>query len=123
MSAHCLPTVYPCPCDRFILVQARQRVLRRLAYVDGEGVVSVKGRLAASLTAGGDELVLAELVFGGAFNGMGLEALAAACSCFVFQEKGGAGGGPKVRTAAAVGMEGWSWKPGGRDSQGSKVEG
>ncbi|KAG2425704.1 hypothetical protein HXX76_013546 [Chlamydomonas incerta] len=78
-------------------LKARQRVLRRLAYVDGEGVVSVKGRLAASLTAGGDELVLAELVFGGAFNGMSLEALAAACSCFVFQEKGGAGGGPKLR--------------------------
>ncbi|KAG2452954.1 hypothetical protein HYH02_002291 [Chlamydomonas schloesseri] len=78
-------------------LKGRQRVLRRLAYVDGEGVVSVKGRLAASLTAGGDELVLVELVFGGAFNGMSLEALAAACSCFVFQEKGGPGGGPKLR--------------------------
>ncbi|GFR46723.1 hypothetical protein Agub_g8346 [Astrephomene gubernaculifera] len=77
-------------------LKARQRVLRRLAYVDEGGVVSVKGRLAASLSCG-DELVLAELVFGGAFNDMSLEALAATCSCFVFQEKGGPGGGPKLR--------------------------
>ncbi|KAG2482979.1 hypothetical protein HYH03_018106, partial [Edaphochlamys debaryana] len=77
-------------------LKARQRVLRRLAYVDGEGVVTVKGRLAAGLSCG-DELVLAELVFGGAFNAMSHEALAAACSCFVFQEKGGQGGGPKLR--------------------------
>ncbi|GLC55868.1 hypothetical protein PLESTB_001037800 [Pleodorina starrii] len=77
-------------------LRARQRVLRRLSYVDDEGVVTVKGRLAAGLSCG-DELVLCELVFAGAFNGMSLEAMAAACSCFVFQEKGGEGGGPKLR--------------------------
>ncbi|EFJ42378.1 hypothetical protein VOLCADRAFT_107315 [Volvox carteri f. nagariensis] len=77
-------------------LKARQRVLRRLTYVDEDGVVTVKGRLAAGLSCG-DELVLCELVFAGAFNAMSLEALAAACSCFVFQEKGGEGGGPKLR--------------------------
>ncbi|KXZ50647.1 hypothetical protein GPECTOR_15g331 [Gonium pectorale] len=87
-------------------LKARQRVLRRLAYVDEEGVVTVKGRVAAGLSCG-DELVLCELVFAGAFNAMSLEAMAAACSCFVYQEKGGPGPGPKLReelvgTLAAV---------------------
>jgi superfamily II RNA helicase len=63
--------------------------------------VTVKGRLAASLSCG-DELVLAELVFGGAFNGLSLEALAAACSTFVYREKGSSapGAGPKVQRDA-----------------------
>ncbi len=77
-------------------------MLRRLSYVDGEGVVSVKGRLAAGLSCG-DELVLCELVFAGAFNAMSLEGLAATCSCFVWQEKGGEGGGPKVRESIGGG--------------------
>ncbi|GIL48638.1 hypothetical protein Vafri_5094 [Volvox africanus] len=77
-------------------LKARQRVLRRLSYVDGEGVVTVKGRLAAGLSCG-DELVLCELVFAGAFNNMSLEALASTCSCFVYQEKGADGAGPKLR--------------------------
>lgn len=68
-------------------LRCRQRLLRRLGYLEGEeGLISVKGRLAADLTTG-DELVLAELVFGGTFASLDLEQLAALCSCFVGAER------------------------------------
>lgn len=68
----------------------RQRVLRRLGYVDAEGLISVKGRVAADLQTG-DELVLTELLFNGTFNSLTPEQAAALCSCFVWQEKSEAG--------------------------------
>ena len=48
-------------------LKARRRVLRRLGYVDSEGVVTVKGRAAAEIQSA-DELVLTELMFNGAFK-------------------------------------------------------
>ncbi len=53
-------------------LKARRRVLRRLGYVDSDGVVTVKGRAAAEIQSA-DELVLTELMFSGAFpyEGMG----------------------------------------------------
>ena len=43
-------------------------------------------QVAASISSG-HELVITELIFGGAFTDMGTEQLLAACSCFVCQEK------------------------------------
>lgn len=43
-------------------LKSRQRVLRRLGYVDEEGVVSLKGRLAGGLMLSEGELVMCEMV-------------------------------------------------------------
>ena len=48
-------------------LKARRKVLRRLGYVDSDGVVTVKGRAAAEIQSA-DELVLTELMFSGAFK-------------------------------------------------------
>ena len=48
-------------------LKARRRVLRRLGYVDSDGVVTVKGRAAAEIQSA-DELVLTELIFNGVFK-------------------------------------------------------
>ena len=48
-------------------LKARRRVLRRLGYVDSDGVVTVKGRAAAVIQSA-DELVLTELMFSGVFK-------------------------------------------------------
>lgn len=45
----------------------------------------------------GDELVMCEMIFGGAFNELSVEQLVALCSCFVWAEKGDAG--PKLSEA------------------------
>lgn len=58
-------------------------------------------RTRAQVAAGiatGDELVLCEMIFGGAFNALSVEQLAAACSCFVWREKSEAS--PKVGAGA-----------------------
>lgn len=52
-----------------------------------EGLVTAKGRLAAELNVGHDELVLTELILGGAFADLSPDALAALCSCFVWSER------------------------------------
>ncbi|GBF95912.1 hypothetical protein Rsub_08503 [Raphidocelis subcapitata] len=69
---------------------ARQRLLRRLGYMDSDGLVTTKGRVAADLQAG-DEIVLTEMIFTGAFNGLPTNELAALCSCFVWVEKSDGG--------------------------------
>lgn len=71
-------------------LKARQRVLRRLGYVDDEELVTMKGRVAAEVQSA-DELVLTEMLFGGVFNGMTPELVAATCSCFVWREKNDGG--------------------------------
>jgi ATP-dependent RNA helicase DOB1 len=43
--------------------------------------------VAAELSVGSSELVLTELLLGGAFADMGPDALAATCSCFVWSER------------------------------------
>jgi ATP-dependent RNA helicase DOB1 len=55
-------------------------------------VVTLKGRVAADVSSG-DELVLAELVLGGALGGWGPEQLVAAASCFVWQVRARGGRG------------------------------
>lgn len=68
-------------------LKARMRVLRRLGYIDAEGLVTAKGRVAAELNVGHDELVLTELILGGAFADAPPDVLAALCSCFVWSER------------------------------------
>lgn len=48
-------------------LKARRRVLRRLGYVDSNGIVTMKGRAAAEIQSA-DELVLTELIFNGVFT-------------------------------------------------------
>lgn len=62
-----------------------KRVLRRLGFISEEGVVEVKGRLACEINTA-DELVITELLLGGALNDMTPEVLVAVCSCFVVDE-------------------------------------
>jgi len=49
--------------------------------------VTAKGRVAAELNVGHDELVLTELILGGAFADAPPDVLAALCSCFVWSER------------------------------------
>lgn len=46
----------------------------------------MKGRVACEISSG-DELLLTELIFNGAFNDLTVEQGVALLSCFVFQEK------------------------------------
>lgn len=57
------------------------------SFIAADGLVTAKGRLAAELTSGHDELVLAELLMGGAFADLATDQLVALCSCFVWSEK------------------------------------
>jgi len=61
-------------------------------------VASLKGRVAAGLSSC-DELVMTELLFGGAFTGLTPEQAAALCSCLVWAEKAPAGAGKRRRGA------------------------
>lgn len=67
-------------------LKSRRRVLKRLTFVDSEGLVTKKGRTAAEISTG-DELVLCELIYGGAFGPLAPDQLAALVSCFVWREK------------------------------------
>eukprot|EP00741_Cyanophora_paradoxa_P014004 tig00020723_g13518.t1 len=64
----------------------RRRVLRRLGFASGEGVVEVKGRVACEVSTA-DELLATELLFNGVFNELQVEQCVALCSCLVYQEK------------------------------------
>mmetsp|Transcript_37581 Transcript_37581/g.96143 ORF Transcript_37581/g.96143 Transcript_37581/m.96143 type:complete len:1017 (-) Transcript_37581:98-3148(-) len=77
-------------------LKARLRVLRRLEYVNTDGVVSLKGRFAAHINSA-DEIVLTELVFEGTFRNLTPTQAAALISCFVWQEKGAAAQSSRVR--------------------------
>lgn len=68
-------------------LKARRRVLRRLGYVSMEGVVEVKGRVAAEIQSA-DELVLTELIFSGAFKDLTCEQVVALVSACVWRERG-----------------------------------
>jgi ATP-dependent RNA helicase DOB1 len=52
-----------------------------------EGLVTAKGRVAAELSVGHDELVLTELLLGGAFADTPPDVMAALCSCLVWSER------------------------------------
>ncbi|DBA84763.1 hypothetical protein WJX77_001199 [Trebouxia sp. C0004] len=75
-------------------LKARRRVLRRLGYVDSDGVVTVKGRAATEIQSA-DELVLTELMFSGAFKELTPDQVVALVSCTIWQERAEAG--QKVR--------------------------
>lgn len=67
-------------------LRSRRRVLKRLGFVDSEGLVTKKGRTAAEISTG-DELVLCELIYGGVFGSLSISQLTALVSCFVWREK------------------------------------
>eukprot|EP00191_Tetraselmis_sp_GSL018_P015096 CAMPEP_0177586164 /NCGR_PEP_ID=MMETSP0419_2-20121207/4917_1 /TAXON_ID=582737 /ORGANISM="Tetraselmis sp., Strain GSL018" /LENGTH=1007 /DNA_ID=CAMNT_0019076019 /DNA_START=41 /DNA_END=3065 /DNA_ORIENTATION=+ len=67
-------------------LKARMRVLRRLEYIDSEGIVTAKGRFAANIQSA-DEIVSTELIFDGTFGELTPVQTAALVSCFVWQEK------------------------------------
>ncbi|KAJ7621151.1 rRNA-processing arch domain-containing protein [Roridomyces roridus] len=67
-------------------LKCRKRVLRRLGFTDSSDIVDMKGRVACEISSG-DELLLTELIFNGAFNTLSPEQCAALLSCFVFGEK------------------------------------
>ncbi|KAG0140493.1 hypothetical protein CROQUDRAFT_674629 [Cronartium quercuum f. sp. fusiforme G11] len=64
----------------------RKRVLRKLGFSNQDDVVEVKGRVACEISTG-DELLLTEMIFNGAFSELTPEQCAALLSCFVFNEK------------------------------------
>ncbi|KAJ3723458.1 rRNA-processing arch domain-containing protein [Lentinula guzmanii] len=67
-------------------LKCRKRVLRRLGFISSSDIVDTKGRVACEISTG-DELLLTELIFNGAFNTLAPEHCAALLSCFVFDEK------------------------------------
>lgn len=64
----------------------RKRALRRLGFATSDDVVEMKGRVACEISTG-DELLLTEMIFNGAFTDLDPEQCAALLSCFVFSEK------------------------------------
>mmetsp|Transcript_6973 Transcript_6973/g.11124 ORF Transcript_6973/g.11124 Transcript_6973/m.11124 type:complete len:551 (-) Transcript_6973:226-1878(-) len=66
--------------------QQRLAVLRALGYVDGDGTVALKGRVACELNTA-DELVATELVFENLLEPLGPAEAAGVLSALVFQEK------------------------------------
>jgi ATP-dependent RNA helicase DOB1 len=67
-------------------LKCRKRVLRRLSYANASDVIELKGRVACEIDSG-EELLLTEMIFNGAFNDLSVEQCVALLSCFVFQEK------------------------------------
>jgi len=63
-----------------------KRVLKRLAFVTKEHVITTKGRVACEISTC-DELLGTELMFSGAFHNLSVEQLVALLSCLVFSEK------------------------------------
>lgn len=64
----------------------RQRVLRRLGFTSSDDILSEKARVACEISTG-DELLLTEMMFTGAFNDLSPAHAAAVLVCFVFDEK------------------------------------
>lgn len=63
-----------------------KRVLRRLGYCSSTDVIDIKGRVACEITSG-DELLLTEMLFNGAFAELTSHQINSLLSCFVFDEK------------------------------------
>lgn len=66
-------------------LRAFQRVLRRLTFIDVDGVVLKKGQVALCINSA-DELVLTDMLFHGDLNNMEPYQIAAICSCFIWRE-------------------------------------
>ena len=97
-------------------LKARRRVLRKLGYTDEEGVVQVKGRVAAEV-ASCDELVATELMFNGVFSELDPPGVAALASCLIWRDKagGGADGGAAGQANGGIGKRGGQQQPKLRD--------
>jgi len=67
-------------------LRAMRRVLRRLEFIDKDGVVLLKGRMACELTSA-DEVLMTEIVFQNVFADMEANHIIALCSCLVFDER------------------------------------
>eukprot|EP01038_Epipyxis_sp_PR26KG_P004620 gene4620-6499_t len=64
-----------------------KQVLRKLEFVNSDGVLSTKGRFSCELSTA-DELVLTSMVFDGIFNSLSVEQSVSLLSCFVHKEGG-----------------------------------
>ncbi|KAG1176306.1 hypothetical protein G6F70_005554 [Rhizopus microsporus] len=64
----------------------RIEILRRLNYIDDQGTVQLKGRVACEINSA-DELLLTELVLDNVFADFEPAEVVAILSCFVFQER------------------------------------
>jgi len=67
-------------------LRAMRRVLRRLDFIDQDGVVLMKGRMACEISAA-DEVLMTEIVFQNVFADMESDDIIALCSCLIFDEK------------------------------------
>merc|ERR1712187_810075 len=67
-------------------LRAMRRVLRRLEFIDKDGVVLLKGRMACELTSA-DEVLMTEIVFQNVFADMDANNIIALCSSLIFDEK------------------------------------
>jgi len=67
-------------------LKCRKRVLRRLGFTTATDVIDMKGRVACEISTG-DELLLTEMIFNGAFNDLTVDQTCSLLSCFVFEEK------------------------------------
>mmetsp|Transcript_14785 Transcript_14785/g.22931 ORF Transcript_14785/g.22931 Transcript_14785/m.22931 type:complete len:201 (+) Transcript_14785:1342-1944(+) len=73
-----------------------KRVMRRLDMVDKNDVPSIKGKVAASISAS-DELLVTELLFSGFFREMEPNQIAAVLSCLIYTDSKSEGQGPKEK--------------------------
>lgn len=67
-------------------LRRRRRVLRRLEFVDTEGVIQRKGRTACEVSTA-DELLVTEMIFNGQFNDLSVNETVALLSCLINTEK------------------------------------
>ena len=63
-----------------------RRVLHRLGFLEGEDVVTLKGRIACEVSTA-DELLASELLFSNALKDLNAEEICAVLSCLVCHEK------------------------------------
>jgi len=57
-----------------------------LGFLSSSGILELKGRVACEILTG-DELVITEMLFDGAFNDLTIPQIISILSCVVFQEK------------------------------------
>eukprot|EP00928_Gymnodinium_smaydae_P020163 TRINITY_DN17797_c0_g1_i1.p1 TRINITY_DN17797_c0_g1~~TRINITY_DN17797_c0_g1_i1.p1 ORF type:complete len:584 (-),score=183.46 TRINITY_DN17797_c0_g1_i1:136-1887(-) len=67
-------------------LRAMRRTLRRLEFIDRNGVVLLKGRMACEITSC-DEILMSEIVFQNVFADMEANNIIALCSALIFDEK------------------------------------
>jgi ATP-dependent RNA helicase DOB1 len=105
-------------------LHARKRLLAAMGYTAGGAgdVVSMKGRVACEISTG-EEVLLTEMMFAGAFNDLAPEVVAALLSCVVFQERVGSSTGRGSAGDAADGAQDGGDAPAGEAAAGAPVDG